>query len=146
MQTQSWRIRLTTLAALASTLLSASVFAAEPNRNLAVSKPAATVAQVTERRLALVIGNGAYDVSPLRNPVNDARAVAAALRQSGFQVTERLNLTQAQMREAIRAFGDQLRSGGVGLFYYAGHGMQVKGRNYLIPVRADIRREDEVAD
>ncbi|MBI3574488.1 MAG: caspase family protein [Gammaproteobacteria bacterium] len=137
---------MTALAALAGALLSATAFAAEPDRNLAVSKPAAAAAQVTERRLALVIGNGAYDVSPLRNPVNDARATASALRQSGFQVTERLNLTQAQMRDAIRAFGDQLHQGGVGLFYYAGHGMQVKGRNYLIPVRADIRREDEVAD
>lgn len=135
------------LAGLALCLLSSLVsFAAEPNRNLAVSKPAVTAAQVTERRLALVIGNGAYDVSPLRNPVNDARAVASALRQSGFQVTEKHNLTQSAMREAIRAFGDQLRSGGVGLFYYAGHGMQVKGRNYLLPVKSDVKREDEVED
>ena len=143
MQTQSRLIRLTALAALAGALLSASAFAADPKRNLAVSQPAAPT---VERRLALVIGNGAYDVSPLRNPVNDARATASALRQSGFQVTERINLTQAQMREAIREFGDRLHAGGVGLFYYAGHGMQVKGRNYLIPVRTDIKREDEVAD
>ncbi len=124
-------------------LLPTAVFAAD--RNLGVSKPAAP-AGGAERRVALVIGNGAYDVAPLRNPGNDARAIAQALRESGFQVTERHNLTQSAMREVIRIFGDDLRKGGVGLFYYAGHGMQVKGRNYLIPIRADIRREDEVAD
>ena len=97
-----------------------------------------------EARVALVIGNGAYKDAPLRNPVNDAQAMAAAVKACGFTVTRLENATRSQMREAIRAFGAKIAEGGVGLFYYAGHGMQVKGRNYLIPVGADIAQEDEV--
>lgn len=99
-----------------------------------------------ERRIALVIGNAAYKSSPLKNPVNDARAMAKALRSTGFGVTLVENGSLTAMRRAVRAFGDDLASGGVGLFYYAGHGMQVRGRNYLIPINADIEREDEVED
>jgi uncharacterized caspase-like protein len=99
-----------------------------------------------ERRVALVIGNSAYKDAPLANPGNDARLVGQALKEAGFSVLERRNLNQAGLRRAIREFGDELAKGGVGLFYYAGHGMQVKGRNYLIPVGHDIRREDEVAE
>ena len=98
----------------------------------------------TEERLALVIGNGNYEVSPLRNPPNDARAMAAALRECGFEVIERIDSDQRTMDEAIREFGRRLSHGGVGVFYYAGHGMQVDGRNFLIPVGADIKAEDEV--
>ncbi|MGE0388215.1 MAG: caspase family protein [Gammaproteobacteria bacterium] len=96
--------------------------------------------------MALVIGNSAYKHSPLRNPVNDARAMAQALAETGFSVTLLEDGTETSMRRAIRAFGDELLRGGAGLFYYAGHGMQVRGRNYLIPVNADIQREDEVED
>jgi uncharacterized caspase-like protein len=99
-----------------------------------------------EPRIALVIGNSAYTTSPLRNPVNDARAIAKSLREMGFEVTLKENATQSVMRQAIRSFGDQLARGGVGLFYFAGHGMQVKGRNFLIPTNADIDAEDEVED
>ena len=99
-----------------------------------------------ERRVALVIGNSGYQNAPLINPGNDARAVAQVLRESGFTVMERRNLNQAVMRRVIREFGDELAKGGVGLFYYAGHGVQVKGRNYMLPVGSDIQREDEVAD
>ena len=99
-----------------------------------------------DRRIALIIGNSAYKDAPLPNPGNDARAVAQALRNGGFTVIERRNVNQAALRRAIREFGDELAKGGVGLFYYAGHGMQVKGRNYLIPVGHDIQREDEVAE
>jgi uncharacterized caspase-like protein len=99
-----------------------------------------------EHRVALVIGNGGYQFAPLRNPVNDARAMATALRGSGFAVTLLEDATQAGMRHAIRDFGDELARSTVGLFYYAGHGMQVQGSNYLIPVNADIAREDEVPD
>ena len=145
-QTQSRRSRRSrwTAWALIWLLLPVAVFAAD-QRNLSVSKPAAP-AGGTERRIALVIGNSNYEVSPLKNPGNDARAIASALRESGFQVTERHNLTQAAMREAIRIFGDELKRGGVGLFYYAGHGLQVRGRNYLVPVKTDIKREDEIED
>lgn len=103
-------------------------------------------AAVSERRIALVIGNSGYKFSPLVNPGNDARAIGAALRESGFTVSEKRNLGQAAMRQAIREFGDELVKGGVGLFFYAGHGIQLKGRNYLIPVGADIQREDEIED
>ncbi len=97
-----------------------------------------------EQRVALVIGNGAYQAAPLRNPPNDAQAISLLLQQCGFQVIERIDCTQQAMEEAIRDFGKQIQRGGVGLFYYAGHGMQVDGRNYLIPVGAEIRAEDEI--
>ncbi len=101
-------------------------------------------ATVAEPRHALVVGNAAYAQAPLSNPANDARAVAAALRKAGFTVDLRLDATQRQLNEAIRAFGDRLKGGGAGLFYFAGHGVQIKGRNFLLPVGEDIRREDEV--
>ena len=97
-------------------------------------------------RLALVIGNAAYKEGALANPVNDAKAMAAALRDAGFTVMLHTDLDQRRMTQAVRDFGDALRKGGgVGLFYFAGHGVQIKGRNYLVPVGADIQREDEVA-
>lgn len=98
-----------------------------------------------ERQIALVIGNSAYKDAPLDNPVNDARAIADTLAQLGFTVIKRENATLAETHLAVREFGDELIKGGVGLFYYAGHGMQIDGRNYLIPVDADIARDDEVA-
>jgi hypothetical protein len=95
-----------------------------------------------QQRVALVIGNGAYSIKPLRNPPNDATAVSNELRQLGFSVTAGLNQSQSEMEQMIREFGDRLRSTcGVGLFYYAGHGVQIAGRNYLIPVNADIQNE-----
>lgn len=114
--------------------------AQEPARALQVK--ASTAAP--ESRTALVIGNGAYPDAPLQNPVNDARAMAESLRRCGFVVEELEDATRAQMAEALRTFGNRLLGGGVGLFYYAGHGMAVNGRNYLIPVGAGIAREDEV--
>ena len=106
--------------------------------------PLLLFAQESERRTALVIGNADYQSSPLENPVNDARDMAEIIRELGFSVTLKLNCGLQDMTEAIRQFGNELVRGGVGLFYYAGHGMQVGGRNYLIPVDADIRDEDEV--
>ncbi len=99
-----------------------------------------------ERRTALVVGNGGYANAPLRNAVNDARAVGQALEATGFAVDLLLDADRRQLRQAIRAFGQQLRDGGVGLFYYAGHGIQVGGLNYLVPVGSDVAHEDEVAD
>ena len=100
---------------------------------------------VRAARVALVIGNGAYAESPLKNPAHDARAVALALQQCGFQVQTLVDATLPQMEAALRQFGQRLKaSGGVGLFYYAGHGMQVGGANYLIPVASGITEEDEV--
>jgi hypothetical protein len=129
-------------------LLTAVLLAACVERaSAAETRPnAATIrANTAEARLALVIGNSAYSAAPLRNPVNDASDFADALRASGFEVTRLENANLREIRAALRDFGDKLkRQGGVGLFYFAGHGMQVKGRNYLIPVGAQIEREDEV--
>jgi len=97
-----------------------------------------------ERRVALVIGNSAYTTAPLKNPVHDASDMAQALRELGFDVVYKENLNQPDMKRAIRAWGEQLRGGAVGLFYYAGHGVQVRGENYLVPVDAKIESEEEV--
>jgi hypothetical protein len=94
-----------------------------------------------EPRLALVIGNSAYPESPLRNPVNDVRAMAKRFRELGFTVLAHENATKKTMEAAIIEFGRRLAEGGVGAFYYAGHGLQVRGRNYLVPVDAEIDDE-----
>ncbi len=101
----------------------------------------------TPPRIALVIGNGDYENTPLANPVNDARLIAQTLRQLDFQVLEHLNVNQKNMKRAIQLFGDRLELAGseaVGLFYYAGHGVAVNGRNYLIPTDSAIDRESDV--
>ena len=103
-------------------------------------------AQQKEQRVALVIGNSAYKAAPLRNPVNDATDMAQALREAGFVVTLRTNIGTRDMRQAIRTFSQTLKQGGVGLFYFAGHGIQSKGRNYLVPLNADIKEEFELED
>ena len=103
-------------------------------------------AQQREQRVALVIGNAAYQSSPLKNPVNDATDMAQALKDKGFAVTLRTNIGNRDMRQAIRAFSQTLKAGGVGLFYFAGHGVQSKGRNYLIPLNAEIKEEFELED
>ncbi|MEK6334621.1 MAG: caspase domain-containing protein [Acidobacteriota bacterium] len=116
----------------------------EPNRQL-VQGPSSNPG--ASKRIALVIGNGAYtSAPPLRNPPNDARDMAATLRALGFDVTNGTNVNQREMKRLIREFGQKLRAGGSGLFYYAGHGVQSKGRNYLIPVDADIQSEVEAED
>ncbi|MCP4750968.1 MAG: caspase family protein, partial [Proteobacteria bacterium] len=97
-----------------------------------------------ERRTALVIGNSDYKIGRLKNPANDAEDIARVLRQSDFNVTLLLNVNQEEMDDAISEFGNGLRGGGVGLFYFAGHGIQLKGRNYLIPIGSDIKRQRHV--
>jgi hypothetical protein len=99
------------------------------------------------KRFALVIGNNAYQhTDTLRNPINDAADVEKSLRELGFVVRSGVNLNKREMESLIRQFGDELRShAGTGVFYYAGHGLQVKGENYLVPVDADIPEEDEVS-
>ena len=108
------------------------------------NKPPVTSSK--ERRVALVIGNAAYKVNPLKNPVNDSTDMARSLRSVGFDVIEANNITLVQMREATRRFADKLSTSDVGLVYYSGHGVEVKGKNYLMPVNADIKREYEVVD
>ncbi len=97
-----------------------------------------------ENRTALVIGNGDYNSSPLNNPENDANDMAETLEDLGFDVTLKKDCTFSEMTNAIRDFGSDLLSGGVGLFYYSGHAVQVGGNNYLIPVGSNIQNEDEV--
>lgn len=100
---------------------------------------------VPERRLALLIGNAKYlNSGELANPVNDARAMRDALQQVGFDVFEYENLNQAQLKQAIDNFGVKLKNYNVGLFFYAGHGIQSKGANYLIPVDAVIQSEQQI--
>lgn len=93
---------------------------------------------LAEPRIALIVGNSGYStVTQLDNPVNDARLIAQTLTDLGFEVTSLLDATQAEMRRGISAFGRQLRDAGpeaTGLFYYAGHGVQSFGSNYLLPV------------
>lgn len=97
-----------------------------------------------ERRVALVVGNAAYRDVPLRNPVNDARAMAAALRRAGFEVQLHENVDRARFAQIVGLFGERLSEGATGLFYFAGHGLQVQGRNFLIPVDATITSEQRV--
>src|SRR5262245_18024550 len=99
-------------------------------------------AAIQEKRVALIIGNGAYvGANPLRNPPNDARAMSAALREIGFDVIERIDLNSREMKRAVIDLGNKLQTNDVGLFYYAGHGVQSNGRNYLIPVDAESEKE-----
>jgi uncharacterized caspase-like protein len=94
-------------------------------------------------RFALVIGNSAYSDRPLKNPANDARDVARALEGLGFAVQLKTDAKLREMEDAIRDFGVQLKRGGVGLFYYAGHGVQVQGVNYLVPIGARMATESD---
>lgn len=101
----------------------------------------------TESRLALLIGNASYKSSPLKNPVNNVRLMESALKEAGFTVIKAENASIRDMRRLVSDFGDKLKaSGGVGLFYFAGHGVQVRGDNYLVSTDSDIRNEDEVSD
>lgn len=101
-----------------------------------------------QERVALVIGIGSYtNISPLPNPTNDAKLMAETLREIGFEVIEAIDINQIEMRRAIRDFGEAMeRAGpeGIGLFFYAGHGVQVRGVNYLIPLGTRIERESDV--
>lgn len=98
----------------------------------------------TEQRSALVIGNSAYGTGPLKNPVNDATDMATTLQKLGFKVMLKKNANLETMEEAVENFGNSLKRGGVGLFYFAGHGVQVNGINYLIPIGAKINKESDV--
>jgi len=114
---------------------------AEESRKLTLVTP---TPEQNEQKLALVIGNANYASSPLKNPVNDARAVKKTLQALGFEVIQYENLQQKQMGEVLRTFRSKLRPGAVALFFYAGHGLQIKGVNYLPSVDADIVSEDDV--
>ena len=90
------------------------------------------------RRVALVIGNGGYAEVPLKNPVNDARDMAAMLKTMGFDVIHKENADKRTMTEAISEFGARLKDADIRLFFYAGHGLQVNNSNYLLPLGARV--------
>ncbi|MEI8393621.1 MAG: caspase family protein [Rhodospirillaceae bacterium] len=97
------------------------------------------------KRVALVIGNGAYlQVPKLANPAADARAMAAALKSTGFTVIEGVDLALPAMLDRIHAFGQAAEGSEIALVFYAGHGLQVAGRNYLLPVDAKLQRETDL--
>jgi TPR repeat protein len=103
---------------------------------------------IAAKRVALVVGNSAYrNVAPLDNPTNDAALVAQTLKGLGFALTgdgALTNLDKAALDQAIQDFGRQIQGADVAMFYYAGHGVQVRGTNYLVPVNANPTREADV--
>lgn len=98
-----------------------------------------------QKRLALVIGNSDYKDAPLKNPANDATDMAAKLSKLGFKVDKLINVDNRQMTRAIQRFGKSLQDKNtVGLFYFAGHGIQVDGVNYLLPLKTNIESEADI--
>ena len=97
-----------------------------------------------QQRIALVIGNANYAVGKLKTPLNDATDMANALKELGFEVILLKDSSKRQMDDALDQFTTRINQGYVGLFYYAGHGMEVEGENYLIPVNAHIKYEKDV--
>jgi tetratricopeptide (TPR) repeat protein len=112
--------------------------------------PALAEAYKDEKRYALIIGNSNYpkEMGMLKNPVNDATDIATELRNSHFEVQLLTNATYIQIREAVRSFHEKLTNGPkdqtVGLFYYAGHGVQYQDENYLVPIDAQVQFEDDI--
>jgi hypothetical protein len=102
-------------------------------------------AALADKRVAFVVGNGAYkNVTPLPNPAIDAKSMAALLRNVGFDVVEGTNLTRDKMTEKLLDFGKRAEGADVALFFYAGHGIAVNGTNYLLPIDADLKSEMDV--
>jgi hypothetical protein len=98
-----------------------------------------------EKKIALVIGNGKYkNFSKLKNPTNDSDSIARVLDQRGFEVIHIQNKTKKQMDKAIRKFSKKLKYAKVGLFYFAGHGIEVEKKNYIIPLKSDIKDSEDV--
>ena len=102
----------------------------------------------TEQRVALVIGNNSYEgaIPPLRNAINDARAIKNILESKGFNVIYIEDGSKKNMRKVLKQFSSKIRKGGVGFFYFSGHGMEVDSQNYLIPIDAKIDEESDVPD
>jgi len=138
-------VRLLARAAIAWVFLLWSPASAETNAFR--TWQAETLPGTPSSRRALVIGNGAYASQPLRNPAGDAALMARTLAALGFEVAQLTNADQKTMKRAIRDFGQALLAAGpeaVGLFYFAGHGVQLRGENYLIPIGAQIVSEADV--
>ncbi|MBF0463943.1 MAG: caspase family protein [Nitrospirae bacterium] len=120
-------------------LFSADISNAESRAAVIKKKPGASTAKI-----ALVIGNCNYKDNPLSNPANDAALMSKVLTELGFKVTKKINATQKEMKKAIDDFGEEIIGAEVALFYFAGHGAQVNGNNYLLPIGADIKVENDI--
>ena len=109
---------------------------------------AASQAAWADKRVALVVGNSGYqNVVPLTNPVHDAGAIADMFKKAGFNVVDsRHDLSNAEMRRALRDFTDKARDADIAVIYYAGHGIEVNGVNYLVPVDAMLQRDTDAYD
>jgi uncharacterized caspase-like protein len=103
---------------------------------------------LAEKRVALVIGNSSYQkVAKLSNPANDAAAVATMFKSAGFDTVEsKVNLTVSELRKSLRDFGNTSRDADVAVVYYAGHGIELDGTNYLIPVDATLETDADLLD
>src|SRR5712672_1145697 len=109
---------------------------------LLVSEPA-----FAEKRVALILGNSVYqNVPPLSNPINDGAVMAATFKNAGYDVVSRFDLSALDTRRVLRDFADQARDADIAVVYYAGHGIEVDGGNYLIPVDAKLERDTDVYD
>ena len=108
-------------------------------------RPVHVTTASAERRVAFVVGNGAYkNVPALPNPTIDAKSMATLLRNVGFEVVEGTNLTRDTMTAKLLEFGQKAQGADVAVFYYAGHGIAVNGANYLLPIDADLKSEMDV--
>jgi hypothetical protein len=124
-----------------SIYISASNIAATKRSDQRVIKYEATLA---EKRIALIIGNSVYaNNSVLKNPVNDANLMESTLKELGFEVIKKINAKKTEMDAAVREFSEKLPSYNVALFYYAGHGIQVEGKNYMIPTDAKLEKPSD---
>ncbi|MBC7795283.1 MAG: caspase family protein, partial [Pyrinomonadaceae bacterium] len=144
MKTSSFKIRFGLICLLIVFGFTESVAAQEKGVNNVSSAN-----QINKKRIALVIGNGDYgdDIGKLKNPSNDAVDVAETLKNLGFKLVgdkANLDLNLRQTDELVREFGRQIKAGGVGVFYYSGHGIQVNRVNYLIPLGARIEKQQDV--
>jgi hypothetical protein len=129
---------------LAASVLLCSLNAVWADERGQVLHPKKTDAYHPEKRVALVIGNSKYQEKPLPNAANDAKDMAQALQKYGFTVIHKQNLDQDAMEQAIDDFEQHISKNGISLFYYAGHGMQIKGNNYLIPINSKIEKQRHV--
>ena len=125
-----------------------AIASSEAPRQELGKEPTQPMASDRGRRVALVVGNSNYKYVPsLGNPSNDARLMARTLRDLGFSLVggkAQIDLDKPGFDRAVRSFGDEMRGSTIALFYYAGHGVQVRGTNYLIPVSANPTKESDV--
>ena len=138
-----WKFRF--IALILICLLSSLSLAADEETPKAVRRASPEGVSINhQKRIALVIGNGDYKAGSLRNPVHDAEDISGVLRTLEFAVQTKTNVNQREMEEAVNKFVQEIQNGDVALFYFSGHGVQVKGDNYLIPLGDPIASEPDV--